>query len=40
MSFEQWLRNGWLQQDETTVAEIQRLLQVADRDLAVQTPRV
>ena len=34
MSFEQWLRNGWLQQDETTVAEIQRLLQVADRDLA------
>lgn len=34
MSLEQWLRNGWLQQDEVTVAEIQQLLQVVDRDLA------
>jgi hypothetical protein len=34
MSLEQWLRNGWLQQDDTTVAEIQRLLQVVDRDLS------
>jgi hypothetical protein len=34
MSLEQWLRNGWLQQDDATVAEIQRLLQVVDRDLA------
>jgi hypothetical protein len=34
MSLEQWLRNGWLQQAETTVAEIQRLLQVADRGVA------
>ena len=34
MSLEQWLRNGWLQRDDATVAEIQRLLQVVDRDLA------
>lgn len=33
MSLQQWLQNGWLQQDETTVAEVQRLLQVVDRDL-------
>ena len=34
MSLELWLRNGWLQQVEVTVAEIQQLLQVVDRDLA------
>lgn len=34
MSLELWLRNGWLQQDEVSVAEIQQLLQVVDRDLA------
>ena len=34
MSLDLWLRNGWLQQDEATVAEIQQLLQVVDRDLA------
>ncbi len=33
MSLQQWLRNGWLRQDETTVAEIQQLFQVVDRDL-------
>jgi hypothetical protein len=33
MSLEQWFRNGWLQQDEPTVVEIQQLLQVVDRDL-------
>lgn len=33
MSLKQWLQNGWLQQDETTVAEIQQLFQVVDRDL-------
>lgn len=34
MSLEQWLRSGWLQQDDATVAEVQQLLQVVDRDLA------
>ena len=34
MSLEQWLRNAWLRRDETTVAEIQQLLKVVDRDLA------
>lgn len=34
MSLEQWSRNGWLQRSETTVAEIQRLFEVVDRDLA------
>jgi len=34
MSLEQWYRNGWLEPKETTVAEIQRLFQVVDRDLA------
>ncbi len=34
MSLELWLRNGWLQQDEVGVVEIQQLLQVVDRDLA------
>jgi hypothetical protein len=33
MSLEQWLQNGWLQRDETTVAEIQQRFQVVDRDL-------
>lgn len=33
MTLRQWLQNGWLQQDETTVAEIKQLLQVVDRDL-------
>ena len=33
MSLQQWLQNGWLQRDETTVAEIQQLFQVVDRDL-------
>lgn len=33
MSLQQWLLNGWLRQDETTVAEIQQLFQVVDRDL-------
>lgn len=34
MSLEQWLRNGWLQPHEATVAEIQQLLQVVDRDIS------
>ena len=39
MSLEQWLRNNWLRRDEATVAEIQRLLQVVDRNLGdAQTP--
>ena len=39
MSLEQWSRNGWLRPNETTAAEIQRLLQVVDRDLGdAQTP--
>ena len=34
MSLEQWLRNGWLQASEPTVAHIQKLLQVVDRDIS------
>lgn len=34
MSLEIWLRNGWLKAEETTLAEIQRLFQVVDRELA------
>lgn len=34
MSLEQWSRNGWLQPHDPTVAEIQQLLLVVDRDLA------
>jgi hypothetical protein len=39
MSLEQWWQSGWLQREETTVAEIHRLFQVVDRELAdAQTP--
>ncbi len=34
MSLEQWLQNRWLQKFDATVAEIQKLLQVVDRDLS------
>jgi hypothetical protein len=34
MSLEQWLQNGWLRRDTATVAEIQQLLEVVDRDIA------
>jgi hypothetical protein len=34
MSLEQWLRNGWLQPHESTVAEIERLFRVVDRDIS------
>jgi hypothetical protein len=34
MSLEQWLRNAWLQRNEPTVAQIQRLLQVVDREIS------
>ena len=34
MSLEQWLRNGWLQPSEPTVAHIQQLLRVVDRDIS------
>lgn len=34
MSLEQWLRNTWLQRAEPTVAEIQQLLQVVQRDIS------
>jgi hypothetical protein len=34
MSLEQWLQNGWLQQAESTLPEIQQLLQVVDRDIS------
>jgi len=33
MSLEQWFQNGWLQRSDPTVAGIQRLIQVVDRDL-------
>lgn len=33
MSLGQWLQNGWLQPFDPTVAEIQKLIQVADRGL-------
>lgn len=34
MSLEQWLRSGWLQRNEPTVAQIQRLLQVVDQNIS------
>jgi hypothetical protein len=34
MSLEQWLRNGWLQPSEPTVAQIQQLLRVVDREIS------
>ena len=34
MSLEQWLRNGWLQQHDPALPEIQKLLQVVDRELS------
>lgn len=34
MSLEQWLRNGWLQVRKPTLAEIQQLIQVVDRDIS------
>ncbi len=34
MSLEQWLQNSWLQKHEPTVAEIQHLIQVVDRDIS------
>ncbi len=34
MSFEDWVRNGWASQHKSTRHEIQRLLALADRDLA------
>ncbi len=33
MSLELWSRNGWLQPSEPTVADIRRLLEVADREI-------
>ncbi len=32
MSLENWLRSDWLTHDESSVAEIQKLLQVVDRE--------
>ncbi len=34
MSLEQWLRNGWLKQFDATIAEMQNLIEVVDRDLS------
>lgn len=34
MSLEQWSRNGWLQRSDPTLPEIQKLLQVVDRELS------
>jgi hypothetical protein len=34
MSLEQWLRNGWLKPFDATIAEMQQLLEVVDRDLS------
>ena len=34
MSLEQWLQNGWLRRSEPTLAEIQELLRVVDRDIS------
>ncbi|MEX2561373.1 MAG: hypothetical protein WD403_15730 [Pirellulales bacterium] len=34
MSLEQWLRSGWLQPFESTVAEIQKGFQVVDREIS------
>ena len=34
MSLQDWVRNGWASQHRTSPDEIQRLLALADRDLA------
>src|SRR3990172_8422887 len=34
MSLEQWSQNGWLQRRDPTVADVQKLLQVVDRDIS------
>src|SRR5262249_44374825 len=34
MSLEQWLQNAWLRRADASVAEIQSLLEVVDRNLA------
>jgi len=34
MSLEQWLRNAWLQRHDPSLPEIQKLLQVVDRELS------
>jgi hypothetical protein len=34
MSLEQWLRNGWIQPLEPTVAQIRQLLEVVERELS------
>jgi len=34
MSLEQWSRNGWLQRLDSALPEIQKLLQVVDRELS------
>ncbi len=34
MSLQQWLQNGWIRRETVTLAEIQQLLEVVDRDLA------
>jgi hypothetical protein len=34
MSLDQWLQNGWLQQFEPSVAEIQKSIEVIDRNLS------
>lgn len=34
MSLDHWLRIGWLQRNETTIAEVVQLRQVIDRDIA------
>lgn len=34
MSLDHWLRIGWLQRNETTIAEVAQLRQVIDRDIA------
>ncbi len=33
MSLEQWLQNGWLRRNDTTVTEVQQLLAVVERSL-------
>ncbi len=34
MSLDHWLQIGWLQRNETTIAEVAQLRQVIDRDIA------
>ena len=34
MTLEQWLRNAWIQRHDPTLPEIQKLLQVVDRELS------